>query len=1181
MPLKYILTCLCLAILFINGQAQQQSVPPDPVLQHTNQQKLLELASKWEKEAKQDFKKARNFARKHNMPIQQKFSDGTFIEIQGMGPDGLPHYSMTHNKDAAETISTDQVNPSGNTGFNLDGSGMTIGIWDGNAVLSSHQEFGNRATQADNETTTSDHATHVAGTMVGAGIQNQAKGMAFNASLDAYDWYLDESEMATAASNGLLISNHSYSKIIGFRYNSDSNQWEWRGDPSISPNEDYRFGFYNSEAKNWDQIAKNAPYYLIVRSAGNDRNDDGPSAGDPHYVRNNQGQWVKSTANRDPDGNYDCLAPKSTAKNVLTVGAVEDITGGYQNPSDVTMTSFSSWGPTDDGRIKPEIVANGYQLYSANDQSNNAYTTKTGTSMSSPSVAGSLLLLQELYQDSVSNTPLRGASLKALAIHSADEAGSSPGPDYKYGYGLMNTEKAADVINKEGNKALIEEFDLQNNTQKTFKVTATGNEPLKATICWNDEPGNPPSPSLDPTNKMLVNDLDLRIIDPTNNATSPWVMIPSNQSAPAIRGDNTRDNVEQVLIDNPQQGSTYTIKIDHKNQLQQQQNQPVSLIVTGIADEVAQTFCQDTVKLQSNVGIVEDGSQNELYGNNADCYWHIQTQNGEALNLDFLEFSTEQGGDSLYIYEGSSTSGQLIGSFTGSQAPDSLATNHNEIFLHFTTNNQLRDEGWKIRFSGYDQNACGDPFFMDYLSEDTAETGYIFQMNTGFNQNNVNRAYQVKEIGTAFTDWVSTNKGEFSPNFPIKLDSVLTYITHENNSGLNDTFQVYIRGLDSNNYPSGPILWQENLITQQTLSPSGDWNSGQEVLKTLTFEPNLVIDAPFFFGMRYKAPLEDTASILAYHENLGTQQDPKATEANYGIAYRKHPAYSSNWLPQRDGTELLFHDNNNNGNYDRGTNEAHFMQLLGFTPVVTEPYRLDTPKIKVDTNNDGTFTMKPDQNFPAYQWFKDGNPINEANNDTLLVQDNGAFSLAVFDENDCSSFSDTISLTCPEVNAEFSATQDNLKIQLTNNATNGEKIKWYLGDSTTDTASNPIHEFPETGTYKVCLEVINECDYDSTCQTFDLKSTYNLTDSKEGFIKIYPNPSNGAFQWSLEGIKDKEIQIQVKDVKGKVVSRTNKTRQEDSPEFTGELDLGHLSKGNYFLEIIHDKGKHTQKLILQ
>jgi hypothetical protein len=532
-------------------------------------QKLKSLSNTYK--SKYKTLRARAYARalKANLPLKVVTKDRV-MELQGFSRanGGVPLYFTNFNLNAARTISTDKVQSQ----LGLTGTGIVLGIWDGGKVRTTHQEFGNRVTQKDNATSLSSHATHVAGTMGASGVSSNAKGMAPNATIHAYDWNSDLTEMASAASNGLLLSNHSYGYITGWSYSSSG--WRWYGDVNISTTEDYKFGFYSDYSKDMDQIAFDAPYYLICKSAGNDRNDN--HSGTHQY--NDGSAWVTSTAFRKKDGDYDCIGAGGVAKNILTVGAVNDISSGYSQPSDVVQTSFSAWGPTDDGRIKPDIVANGASLYSADSGSDNDYGTKSGTSMSSPSVTGSLGLLQQHYKNKNGNF-MRAATLKALVIHTADEAGNANGPDYSNGWGLMNTKRAADVISNRGVSAKIEEETLTNSNTYSIQVNATGTEPLVATIVWTDAPGTPTAPALDPSTRMLVNDLDLRVSGGGSNYL-PWVLNPANPSAAATTGDNDRDNVENIVIANPSAG-TYTITVTHKGSLSGG-NQAFTIIVTGI-----------------------------------------------------------------------------------------------------------------------------------------------------------------------------------------------------------------------------------------------------------------------------------------------------------------------------------------------------------------------------------------------------------------------------------------------------------------------------------------------------------------------------------------------------------------------------------------------------------------------
>ncbi len=445
-----------------------------------------------------------------------------------------------------------------------------LGIWDGGGVLTTHQEFGGRVTQMDSSSGTSGHATHVAGTMVAAGVDGAAKGMSFQGRLAAYDWNYDESEMASAAVSGMNVSNHSYGIATGWHHSSEN--WYWWGNITISTTEDYYFGFYSSAAQEWDQIAYNAPYYTIVIAAGNDRSQSGPGPDGGHYVWDPySGSWVWSTDTRDPDGGtdgYDCLSHRGNSKNTITVGAVSDIPDGYTEPRGVVMSSFSSWGPTDDGRIKPDLVTNGIYLYSCASSSNSSYSDYIGTSASTPNLSGSLNLLVRYYEASHADTTPRSSTMKALLIHTADEAGPNTGPDYMFGWGLMNTLKAAKLIQQNSaEQGLIAEDSLSNEQFNNYYFYSYGSEPIRITLAWTDPPGTPPPPSLNPTTLMLVNDLDLRLEHiATSTIYLPYVLNPGNPGGAASTGDNIRDNVEQIYVASPPAGQ-YVLTVNHKGTL--------------------------------------------------------------------------------------------------------------------------------------------------------------------------------------------------------------------------------------------------------------------------------------------------------------------------------------------------------------------------------------------------------------------------------------------------------------------------------------------------------------------------------------------------------------------------------------------------------------------------------------
>jgi len=532
-------------------------------------------------------------AKEKGWPTFQVTSRGDVISLQGVDDLGLPIYYITQNNSiAAATTNTNKLYAGGSLSLSLSGSTIgnrKIAIWDGGAILTDHIEFSNRILKMDNATSLSSHSTHVAGTMIAAGVYAPAKGMAFALpQLLAFDFNSDISEMSANATS-LLISNHSYGSIAGWRYNDDVTPARWEFWGAATANEDFKFGYYNADASNWDLICFNAPFYLPVKSAGNSRNENGPAVGEPYYRYNAAG--VMTSAGNRPAGiysndGYDIISTYGNAKNILTVGAINPLPYGPTSTSSIQITSFSSWGPTDDGRIKPDIVGDGSSVTSTTSSSTTAYATLSGTSMATPNISGSLVLLQELYSQKNNGAFMRSATLKALVLGTATEAGANPGPDYIYGWGLLNAEEAAKAILNKGTKSIIAENTLAQGASQTVNVIASGNGPLIVTICWTDPPATAvaSAAALDNPIARLINDLDLRVNDNTTTF-SPWILNPANPSAAASTGDNFRDNVEQVYIANAIPGKSYTITINHKGTLQNNQ-QAYAIVATGVGGAV-------------------------------------------------------------------------------------------------------------------------------------------------------------------------------------------------------------------------------------------------------------------------------------------------------------------------------------------------------------------------------------------------------------------------------------------------------------------------------------------------------------------------------------------------------------------------------------------------------------------
>jgi hypothetical protein len=571
----------------------------------TNRSILEKASTEMAVQEQKDYLRLKSIAVQKAWPMLTKGRKGSVARLVGIDPAGNPLYITTlDNLDGAATIKTNLLWPGASTGLNLSGSSANmrgkLAIWDGGRILNTHVELTGRVTQKDNPASLEDHSTHVAGIMVNSGVNPNAKGMAFGAQqLIAYDFTNHMSEMLAEAPN-LLISNHSYGTISGWYYNDSESRWEFRGEAGA--NEDYKFGYYDNDSRMWDSIAYNAPYYLIVKAGGNNRDLNGPAEGEKYFRYNSANSLIDAgprPAGISSNDGYDILPTYSVAKNVLTVGAINPISGGYLQPTDVELSSFTSLGPTDDGRIKPDVVTDGINLLSGLASDNNAYAYLSGTSMSTPVASGSLFLLQEYYSRLHAGTFMRSASLKGLVIHTADESGTAAGPDYKYGWGLVNMERAAAVITSNNTDQIIREETLNNGATFSLPVIASGKGTLIATISWTDPKGTVNTTArLNNPEKKLINDLDIKI---TGGATTflPYVLDPNNRDAPATTGDNILDNVEKIVIPGAVPGRTYNITVSHKGTLERGA-QAYTLLVSGVG---GQAYCSSTASATGSTRI--------------------------------------------------------------------------------------------------------------------------------------------------------------------------------------------------------------------------------------------------------------------------------------------------------------------------------------------------------------------------------------------------------------------------------------------------------------------------------------------------------------------------------------------------------------------------------------------------
>ena len=375
----------------------------------------------------------------------------------------------------------------------LSGAGIQVAIGD-DGVVGPHIDFAGRLASVNTTTDGGDHGDHVAGILAGAGnFAPRWRGLAPGADLHIWRSWMVYQFPQAYTQDDIWLTSHS----LGNGCNTG----------------------YNSLARTVDQQSRTLPALLHVFSAGN---SGGGSCGGL------TGGWRTLTGGI------------KSGKNVLAVGSLNDRD---------QLSSYSSKGPATDGRIKPDLVAPGENIRATGP--NHSYNLKSGTSMAAPAVTGVLAQLYESYQLLHGGATPDGALIKALLLNTAEDLGN-PGPDFQHGWGRVNARRANDLLRA---GRFVQGSVTQGNSQ-TFPITVpSGVHKLRVMLYWHDHEG-----ALLAAN-ALVNDLELRLVDPQFTWHEPWKLdpgtnpTPASCDAPAIRGADHLNNVEQVELLNPQAGN--------------------------------------------------------------------------------------------------------------------------------------------------------------------------------------------------------------------------------------------------------------------------------------------------------------------------------------------------------------------------------------------------------------------------------------------------------------------------------------------------------------------------------------------------------------------------------------------------------------------------------------------------
>ncbi|HYH45740.1 MAG TPA: S8 family serine peptidase, partial [Thermoanaerobaculia bacterium] len=456
----------------------------------------------------------------------------------------------TTNDGARATMNVNTVN---SAPYSLDGTGVRVFVFDGGTARATHETFNSggpsRVTVIDGQGS-ADHPTHVAGTVAGDGAPTssggRARGVATDATLLSAGYQQSGGTMLFWDNAGDIEADYTLARNT---HNADF------GTNSIGSN----------TASNGYDCAREGDYGVSSNLLDGIVRGDNAAVGSPMILTWANGNERSGGSPRGRCGaNYLTTAPPSCAKNPIHIGAL--------NSDGSSMTGFSSWGPCDDGRLKPIVSAPGCEtgrvtgetsILSSFNTSNTAYGGFCGTSMATPATAGVVAMLIEDWRargfGGATARPLP-ALVKSMLIHTARDLGTD-GPDFHHGYGLVDSKGLIDLLRAgtgtlgTGTTNWGTDSATNASVDSFFVTVPAGTGELKASLAWDD------AAAAAFVANALINNLDLELVAPDGvTIHRPFVNSAANPHLAATTGINNLDNQEQVLVTNPAAGN-WTVRV--------------------------------------------------------------------------------------------------------------------------------------------------------------------------------------------------------------------------------------------------------------------------------------------------------------------------------------------------------------------------------------------------------------------------------------------------------------------------------------------------------------------------------------------------------------------------------------------------------------------------------------------
>ncbi|MBC5793320.1 MAG: S8 family serine peptidase [Nanohaloarchaea archaeon] len=709
----------------------------------------------------------------------------------------------------------------------LNGSGVRGAVWDGGwAAQHVDLNYSGKTVRGDSGCTesacsVSDHATHVAGTVLGAGKKNPLyRGIAPNATLASYEWPADYSE---------LVNEH---KDAVSNYDAEVSQNSWGFDIGCSDEKDI-LGAYTQRSAGYDDVVAgetSVERIPVVFSAGN----LGECSGDGSTL----------------------TGPGATAKNTIVVGSLD---------GSGKRSSFSSYGPTDDGRIKPDLMAKGEVVTST--VPGNSYAAKQGTSMSSPAVSGAILLLQQEFRE-LKGRNATPSELKGLMIHTATDLNSA-GPSYKTGWGLLNVSRSIDYLRADKGD-LIKRGSVLTGEKDSYSLDVEGSANL--TLVWSD----PAAESSSGFN--LVNNLDLIVKNSMGQRFYPWTLNSSRATKEPWRNkSDDLNNVEKVYI--PESGDlTVEVKGSSVPEIGQQD-------YTLLLEKERLRYPNITIESPNNTTYTDNSAyfnistdmkiEKTLYA--VDYGSNISMQNDTETHFYDKRDGLSEGFHNATFYAKHSSGGWNSSSinFTVDTVPP-------DIRIHQPKDRTYSKDELSINYTSKDANQV---LYSNGSENKTLSGNKTFEFEEGYhdiilyvedehgNVNSTNRSFRVDTVPklSLYSPQNRSYPGSFDLRYSVDQETTVEY----NNGSDNKT----ITGNTSLDLEDG----RYNLVVYAT-DPNGNTAKESVGLTVDTSKPNITVNEP---AGKYREPfgtinisVNDSTHVEAVAE-VRSEEDGKK---NYTLA---------------------------------------------------------------------------------------------------------------------------------------------------------------------------------------------------------------------------------------------------------------------------------------------------------